>query len=68
MERKAIEQILAKQPVMQVNVKIAVVSKYGDHQVEIRCKDTDRLIWRAWDFEKDFKEDLERELLRLAPL
>ncbi|HCR4026518.1 TPA: DUF905 family protein [Morganella morganii] len=53
---------------MQVRVKIAAVSKYGDHQVEIRCKDTDRLIWRAWDFEKDFKEDLERELLRLAPL
>ncbi|MDK9893961.1 DUF905 family protein [Klebsiella pneumoniae] len=68
MKRKALEQMLAEWPVTQVNVKIAAVSKYDDHQVEIRCKDTGQLIWRAWDFEKDFKEDLGRELMRYAPL
>ena len=67
MERKAIEQILAERPVTLVNVAIAAVTKYGDHQVEIRRKDTGQLIWRAWDFEKDFKEDLERELMRHTP-
>lgn len=67
MERKAIEKIVAGQAVALIDVKIAAVTKYGDHQVEIRSKETGQLIWRAWDFEKDFKEDLERELQRYAP-
>ncbi|EHJ9450436.1 DUF905 family protein [Salmonella enterica] len=67
MDRKAIEQIVASQAVTLIDVKIAAITKYGDHQVEIRSKETGQLIWRAWDFEKDFKEDLARELLRYAP-
>ena len=38
-----------------VTVKVANVTKYDDHQVEIREADTNLLIWRAWDFEPDFE-------------
>ncbi|EJI5536573.1 DUF905 family protein [Escherichia coli] len=66
MERKAIEELVPKQAATVIDVKIAAITKYGDHQVEIRCRETGLLIWRAWDFEENFKEDLERELLRYA--
>ncbi|HAW2552872.1 TPA: DUF905 domain-containing protein [Escherichia coli] len=43
-----------------VTVKVANVTKYDDHQVEIREADTNLLIWRAWDFEYNFKQQLQR--------
>lgn len=45
-----------------VTIKIANVSKYDDKQVEIRDAATGRLIWRAWDFEPSFLEELEKQI------
>jgi len=45
-----------------VIVKIATINKYNDHQVEIREADTNRLIWRAWDFEPGFEYDFKQQL------
>lgn len=45
-----------------VLVKVSSISKYDDHQVEIRYAHTGQLIWRAWDFEPDFEKELERNL------
>jgi len=45
-----------------VTVTVSAVSKYDDYRIEIRHADTQQLIWRAWDFEKDFLTDLQCEL------
>lgn len=45
-------------------VKVANVTKYDDHQVEIREADTNLLIWRAWDFEPDFEYNFKQQLQR----
>ncbi|MGK7247447.1 DUF905 family protein [Buttiauxella agrestis] len=45
-----------------VTIKVANVTKYDDKQVEIRDAETGRLIWRAWDFEPSFLEELERQI------
>ncbi|ECM7320614.1 DUF905 family protein [Cronobacter sakazakii] len=45
-----------------VTIKIANVSKYNDKQVEIRDAATGRLIWRAWDFEPSFLDELEKQI------
>ncbi|ENL3798902.1 DUF905 family protein [Enterobacter hormaechei] len=45
-----------------VTIKVANVSKYDDKQVEIRDAATGRLIWRAWDFEPSFLEELEKQI------
>jgi len=45
-----------------VTVKIANVTKYNDKQVEIRDTATGRLIWRAWDFEPSFLDELEKQI------
>ncbi|ECG3113620.1 DUF905 domain-containing protein, partial [Salmonella enterica subsp. enterica serovar Typhimurium] len=47
-----------------VTVKVANVTKYDDHQVEIRETDTNLLIWRAWDFEPDFEYNFKQQLQR----
>ncbi|WP_104123528.1 DUF905 family protein [Escherichia coli] len=47
-----------------VTVKVANVTKYDDHQVEIREADTNLLIWRAWDFEPDFEYNFKQQLQR----
>jgi len=45
-----------------VTIKIANVTKYNDKQVEIRDAATGRLIWRAWDFEPSFLDELEKQI------
>jgi len=49
-----------------VTVKIANITKYDDHQVEIREANSNRLIWRAWDFQPDFEYEFTQQLQRFV--
>jgi len=61
--KQAIQNVLDQNPVnSSVTVTVSAVSKYDDYRIEIRHADTQQLIWRAWDFEKDFLTDLQCEL------
>lgn len=49
-----------------VTVKIANITIYNDHQVEIREADSNLLIWRAWDFQPDFEYEFTQQLQRFV--
>lgn len=45
-----------------VSVEVADTDKYDCEQIEIRRNQDGRLVWRAWDYEPGFADDLHREL------
>lgn len=65
--KKDIEAVLDSYSLdKSVVVTVANITKYEDSQVEIREVESGRLIWRAWDFEPSFYEELDRQLKRFV--
>ncbi|KOA68697.1 hypothetical protein [Pantoea sp. CFSAN033090] len=63
MKKHDLEKIIASYYLTdKVTVLVSDVTKYDDSRVEIRQADTGFLIWRAWDFEENFIEDLDKNL------
>ncbi|EFF9667429.1 MULTISPECIES: DUF905 family protein [Enterobacterales] len=63
MKKHELEKIIASYYLSdKVTVIVSDVTKYDDSRVEIRRADDGLLIWRAWDFEEGFMEDLDKNL------
>ncbi|EHZ0788430.1 DUF905 family protein [Escherichia coli] len=63
MKKQDIQNLIAAYKLSDaVNVTVSDVTKYDDSRVEIRRADTGQLIWRAWDFEEGFLNDLHSNL------
>ncbi|ELU9444758.1 DUF905 family protein [Enterobacter hormaechei] len=63
MKKHELENIIASyHPNNKVTVIVSDVTKYDDSRVEIRRADDGLLIWRAWDFEEGFMQDLDKNL------
>ena len=63
MKKHELEKIIASYYLSdKVTVIVSDVTKYDDSRVEIRRADDGLLIWRAWDFEEGFMQDLENNL------
>lgn len=63
MKKKELEKIISSYYLNdKVTVIVSDVTKYDDSRVEIRRADDGLLIWRAWDFEEGFMQDLDNNL------
>ncbi|HBZ8014992.1 TPA: DUF905 family protein [Klebsiella pneumoniae] len=63
MKKHELEKIIASYYLSdKVTVIVSDVTKYDDSRVEIRRADDGLLIWRAWDFEEGFMQDLDNNL------
>ncbi|EMK8420454.1 DUF905 family protein [Shigella sonnei] len=63
MKKHELEKIISSYYLSdKVTVIVSDVTKYDDSRVEIRRTDDGLLIWRAWDFEEGFMQDLENNL------
>lgn len=67
MKKQDIQNLIAAYKLCDaVNVTVSDVTKYDDSRVEIRRADTGQLIWRAWDFEEGFLNDLHLNLKKFS--
>jgi hypothetical protein len=63
MKKHDLEKIIASYYLSdKITVIVSDVTKYDDSRVEIRRAEDGFLIWRAWDFEEGFMQDLDNNL------